>query len=180
MAPDPNEQLALSFNAANIIEEIRSEKLPDNQRLAETFLIMLMPKGKHKLTDFWTKPETFIRKIVPFLIRFPIVHDNMMKAVARDHRLSSQAGVCGIDFAAVIAELGTSTSSSTSAHANISSDLPGPLLDPSEMEEAGVKASHVKGQKFKDQLRNNNGSANGPLPLLAIYNGLAKLVLMGD
>lgn len=180
MAPDPNEQLALSFNAANIIEEIRSEKLPDNQRLAETFLIMLMPKGKHKLTDFWTKPETFIRKIVPFLIRFPIVHDNMMKAVARDHRLSSQAGVCGIDFAAVIAELGTSTSSSTSAHANISSDLPGPLLDPSEMEEAGVKASHVKGQKFKDQLRNNYGSANGPLPLLAIYNGLAKLVLMGD
>lgn len=119
MAPDPNEQIALSFNAEVIIEEIRSKGLPDNQQLANTLLIMLMPKGKHKLTDFWTKPETFIRQIIPFLIRFPVVHDNMLKAVAADQRLSSQAGVCGIDFTEVIAELGMSASPSTSISFNI-------------------------------------------------------------
>jgi hypothetical protein len=114
MAPDSNEQIALSFNAAAIIEEVRAQVLPDNQRLAQIFLVMLMPKAKHKLTDFWTKPETFIRQLIPFLIRFPVVHDNMLKAVAADQRLSSQAGVCGIDFTEVIAKLGMSASPSAS------------------------------------------------------------------
>lgn len=45
------------------------------------------------------------------------------------------------------------------------------------MDKTDVKAKDITAARFRNALRNHYGDADGPLPLQAIYNGVAKLLL---
>lgn len=53
----------------------------------------------------------------------------------------------------------------------------GPLITFDQMDRASVKSKDMTAARFRNALRNNYGDAAGDLPLQAIYNGVAKLIL---
>lgn len=106
MTIDPNEQIALNFNANTIIDSIDRDLLPPDLALSKTLLLMMMPKRNHPKAAFWTNPAVFIQKMAVMIIRFPKIEHSMKLAVQADHRLNSYAGAYGVDFETAITELG--------------------------------------------------------------------------
>ena len=57
MSTDPNEDKAMQYGLAEILEEAQALPPATDAALASKLLLMMMPKKYHHKTEFWTDPK---------------------------------------------------------------------------------------------------------------------------